>query len=264
MSLSLAQVIYGIGQVETGGVKGDRYKVVNGIGAVGKYQVMQGNVPSWTKEALGRSMTWQQFRNDPSAQEAVARYKIGQSFAKYGPEGAAAVWFSGQPNPNSKASDGGNTVREYVDKVIKWATGSKGTGSTQQASASAGLPSIRSVVTAQQAGYQAEARTGPYGAPVNPYKLPGWIASQSSASTSSTGTTQADWTDDLPGVGGGLVPWDGVSTVVLTTLFVLGGIGLVVVGLVQSVSPAVKQAATTAASLTPEGAAVGAAKGAVL
>jgi hypothetical protein len=172
------------------------------------------------------------------------------------------MWFSGQPNPNSLPRDGGNTVRQYVAKVIKWATGSKGTA--EQASAPSGMPSVgHGAFTAQQAGYQAETRTGAYGAPVNPYKLPGWIASQGGggAAAGGTGTVQADWTDTLTGGSSG-VPWDGVSTVVLSTLFVLGGIGLVVVGLVQSVSPALKSAATTAASLTPEGAAVGAAKGA--
>lgn len=264
MSISLDQLVYGVRMVETSGRK-DGYSTVNSIGAVGAYQVMKGNVPSWTREALGHALTWQQFRDSPKAQDAVARYKLGKYMAKYGPEGAAAMWFSGQPNPNSHASDGGNTVRQYVNKVVKWATGSDPgrTGGTGSSSASSSLPTLgHGAYTAQQAGYQTEARTNSYGAPANPYKLPGWIASQSSSGSSAAagGTVQAGLVDGV--LGGDVVPWDGVSTVVLSTLFVLGGVGLVIVGLTHAVSPTVQQAAQTAASVTPAGAAAGAAKGA--
>lgn len=130
------QLAYGIREVESGGVKGDRYKVVNSIGATGAYQVMKANIPSWTKEALGRSLSLQEWLNSPSSQDKVAQYFLGKSQKQYGSwESAAAVWFSGQPNPNSRASDGGNTVREYVDKVGKAMSGggripSTGTGAT--------------------------------------------------------------------------------------------------------------------------------------
>lgn len=114
MTVSLNQLLYGIRKVESGG----NYHVVNGIGAVGAYQVMKANIPSWTKAALGHSMTWQQFRDSKSAQDAVARYKLGAYYKKYGAEGAASMWFSGQPNPGSSRSDGGNTVYQYVAKVM--------------------------------------------------------------------------------------------------------------------------------------------------
>lgn len=125
MSLTLKQLLAGIRQVESGG----RYGVVNSIGAVGAYQVMKANIPSWTRRALGYSMTWQQFRDSPSAQDKVAQVILGGYFRQYGAEGAASMWFSGQPNPNSRASDGGNTVRQYVDKVMAASGGSSsGTG----------------------------------------------------------------------------------------------------------------------------------------
>src|SRR5207248_4076931 len=111
---TLDQLIYGIRQVESGG----NYSVVNGIGAVGAYQILKSNIPEWTRQALGYSMTWQQFRDSRSAQDAVARYKLGGFLKKYGAQGAASMWFGGQPNPNSTASDGGNTVRQYVNKVM--------------------------------------------------------------------------------------------------------------------------------------------------
>jgi hypothetical protein len=118
---TLDQLLYGVRQVESGG----NYSIVNGIGAVGAYQVMKANIPSWTKRALGYSMTWQQFRELQGAQDKVARVVLGGYYKKYGAAGAASMWFSGQPNPNSRASDGGNTVRQYVDKVA----GASGGGS---------------------------------------------------------------------------------------------------------------------------------------
>ncbi|MEV7814255.1 hypothetical protein AB0P05_26545 [Streptomyces flaveolus] len=116
---TLDQLLYGIRQIESGG----NYHVVNGIGAVGAYQVMKANIPSWTKRALGYSMTWQQFRDSRSAQDTVARVILGGYYKTYGAAGAASMWFSGQPNPNSGASDGGNTVRQYVNKVLAAAGG---------------------------------------------------------------------------------------------------------------------------------------------
>lgn len=125
---TLDQLLYGVRQVESGG----NYHVVNSIGAVGAYQVMKANIPSWTKRALGYSMTWQQFRDSRSAQDTVARVILGGYFKKYGAAGAASMWFSGQPNPSSGASDGGNTVRQYVNKVL----GASGGGSVSGASSS--------------------------------------------------------------------------------------------------------------------------------
>lgn len=134
MSVSLEQLLYGIRKVESGG----NYHVVNSIGAVGAYQVMKANIPEWTRQALGHSVSWQTFRNSKSIQDAVARYKLGIFYKKYGAEGAASMWFSGQPNPSSSASDGGNTVYQYVRKVMAASGGGSiggGTGSTYQVSA---------------------------------------------------------------------------------------------------------------------------------
>lgn len=121
---TLDQLLAGVRKIESGG----NYSVVNSIGAVGAYQVMKANIPSWTKKALGYSMTWQAFRNSKSAQDKVARVILGGYYAKYGAAGAASMWFSGQPNPNSRASDGGNTVSQYVAKVLAAAGGSSGGG----------------------------------------------------------------------------------------------------------------------------------------
>lgn len=112
-----------IASIESGGNYGAKGPVVQkgsyaGDRAYGKYQVMGKNIPSWTKEALGVSMTPEEFLANPQAQDAVFRVKFGQSVAKYGnPQDAASVWFSGRPVAEAgNASDGMTTVPEYVQK----------------------------------------------------------------------------------------------------------------------------------------------------
>lgn len=86
--------------------------------AYGKYQVMGNNIPSWTKEALGRQMTPREFLADDAAQDSVFDYKFGQSIQKYGsPEDAASVWFTGRPRgPSAGAAMDINKTsgNEYV------------------------------------------------------------------------------------------------------------------------------------------------------
>jgi len=150
MALTFEQFKAGIRQVESGG----NYSVVNSVGAVGAYQVMKSNIPSWTKQALGYSMTWQQFRDSPAAQDKVADKILGGFFNKYGAEGAASMWFSGQPNPNSSASDGGNTVRQYVDKVMSASGGQPSTGgSTSTGTNTQKATSMTPAETAESYGY---------------------------------------------------------------------------------------------------------------
>lgn len=107
-----------IASVESGGkysllgpeTKGDR--------AYGKYQIMGANVPQWTKEILGQSLTPEQFLASPEAQDAVFQGKFGQYVDKYGPEGAAKAWFAGERgmnNPNAKDVLG-TTVASYAQK----------------------------------------------------------------------------------------------------------------------------------------------------
>jgi hypothetical protein len=145
---TLDQLLYGVRQVESGG----NYSVVNSIGAVGAYQVMKGNIPSWTRKALGYSMTWQQFRDSRSAQDAVARVILGGYYKKYGAAGAASMWFSGQPNPNSSASDGGNTVRQYVNKVLGASGGGTIAGSSSYSGTAAVTPVLDKDELASQYG----------------------------------------------------------------------------------------------------------------
>jgi murein DD-endopeptidase MepM/ murein hydrolase activator NlpD len=113
-----------IGAVESKGWKNPYAakgkKTSSGDYAYGKYQVMGANIPAWTKEALGKSMTIQQFQNSPDAQEKVADYRMGQIYNKYGnQDDVASVWFTGQPaaKAGNVKDANGTTNQQYVAAV---------------------------------------------------------------------------------------------------------------------------------------------------
>lgn len=103
-----------------GNESGGRYNalgpVTGGDRAYGKYQIMGKNIPEWTRAALGRAMTPQEFLNNPDAQEKTFEHRFGGYMAKYGPEGAAATWFSGSPNwrGSNRRDVLGTSVPRYV------------------------------------------------------------------------------------------------------------------------------------------------------
>lgn len=98
--------------IESGMYKGDR--------AYGRYQVMGKNIPSWTKQALGTSLTPEEFLQNPEAQDAVAAYRMQMYYDKHGSwEDAASVWFTGRPlkkATSDNAADQNIDVGEYVSR----------------------------------------------------------------------------------------------------------------------------------------------------
>lgn len=114
---------------------GGDYEAENGrTGAFGKYQIMPDNWPSWAEQAglsADAPMT-------PENQEIVARYKLGDYYDKYGPEGALVAWYAGEENGKRWADgapdaigEGGHyswdapqgagdepSVREYVQQAL--------------------------------------------------------------------------------------------------------------------------------------------------
>jgi hypothetical protein len=86
--------------------------------AMGKYQIMPGNIPSWSKEALGYEVSPQEFYQSPELQEQITRDRISKIYEQYGnPDDVASVWFTGRPvskvDPN--VSDvTGTTNTEYL------------------------------------------------------------------------------------------------------------------------------------------------------
>lgn len=108
----------------SGNESGGRYDALGpdtgGDRAYGKYQIMGKNIPAWTRAALGKAMTPQEFLNNPEAQEKTFEHRFGGYMAKYGPEGAAAAWFSGSPKWQgvTKTDVLGTRVNSYVPKFM--------------------------------------------------------------------------------------------------------------------------------------------------
>lgn len=103
-----AQFINSEIQQESGG----NYSAVSNAGALGKYQIMPANLPSWEQEAGARQEDANEFLSDHAEQDQVGVYKLDQYYQKYGAAGAASAWYSGSPTPR------GSDVQKYVDSVI--------------------------------------------------------------------------------------------------------------------------------------------------
>lgn len=110
---------------------GTNFKAVNPhSGALGYGQIMPANVKSWTKEALGKSLTPEQFLNDSLAQVEVINYKLNQYLQKELSQGfdldtavrrVASTWYSGKPNlyNNTKAQSYGGGKYPSIDSYTK-------------------------------------------------------------------------------------------------------------------------------------------------
>jgi hypothetical protein len=114
---------------------GGSFSVVNSYsGALGYGQVMPANVPSWTKEHYGRSLTPRQFLNNKEAQLAVVNGQISKIVRQQlaaGHKGdvairrAAAIWYSGQGDlyddrrPQSTNGQSYPSIRDYTLDILR-------------------------------------------------------------------------------------------------------------------------------------------------
>lgn len=89
--------------------------------AVGRYQIMESNVGPWTKVALGREMTVEEFLDDPQAQDDVFDHKFGEYVTKFGDaEKAAQAWFSGPGGVGTRRRDVfGTSVGAYGKRFME-------------------------------------------------------------------------------------------------------------------------------------------------
>lgn len=156
MAVTFEQFFSAIAEQESNG----RYDAVGvwvrGNRAYGKYQVMDFNIPSWTKKHYGKSLTPQQFLNNPKAQEAVARGVLQGYYNKYGARGAASAWYSGNPNLHMSTSSqsGGPSIKGYVDSVLaKAAKYPSGGGTSNFSTGSTATPKLSSSELAEQYGF---------------------------------------------------------------------------------------------------------------
>jgi hypothetical protein len=112
-----------IAGIESGGAS-NPYSLITPSGsrrALGKYQVMEENLPEWTQAAFGKPLTAQEYLSNPDAQDALFQHRFSHYVDKYGtPQDAASAWFTGRPlsDPSSSgASDRfGTTGASYVRK----------------------------------------------------------------------------------------------------------------------------------------------------
>lgn len=153
MAITFNQFMRAIAAQESGG----NYSVVNAYGAVGKYQVLKSNIPGWSKQVLGYSITWQKFRDTPALQEKIVSGILKGYFDKWGPRGAAAAWYAGPGNHNldmsTASQSGGPSIKGYVDSVISRAGGQPDTASSSSASYSATTPKLSMSELAEQYGF---------------------------------------------------------------------------------------------------------------
>lgn len=92
----------------SGRESGGNYRARNpDSGALGRYQIMPGNVAPWSREALGRSISPNQFYNSPSLQDQIARFKLQQYVRQFGYEGAAVAWYAGPGTAKKYLASGG-------------------------------------------------------------------------------------------------------------------------------------------------------------
>lgn len=88
--------------------------------ALGRYQIMEANIGPWSQEALGRTVTPDEFLADPKIQDAIFDKKFGSYVSQYGPEGAAQAWFAGPGGVGKldRRDSLGTTVGDYGRKFV--------------------------------------------------------------------------------------------------------------------------------------------------
>ena len=117
----------GIANIESAGGNYNAVGKQTGSGdrAYGKYQIMGANIPVWTKQWLGRSLTPEQFLESPEAQDWVFDNVFGGYVKKYGLQGAARAWFGGEGavnDPNRTDIHGKLTTGSYGRQFAAYVT----------------------------------------------------------------------------------------------------------------------------------------------
>lgn len=105
--------------------------------ALGRYQIMEANIGPWSRNALGREVSPDEFMANPQIQDAIFDAQFGGYVNQFGPEGAAQAWFGGPGGVGNldRQDSLGTSIGEYTDKFRN----ALGVGPTQ-ARADAGMP----------------------------------------------------------------------------------------------------------------------------
>lgn len=112
-----------IAQQESGGNYGARGIRTRWGTALGKYQILDSNLSAWGRQALGRSISAQEFLRSPQLQEQIARFKLKEYYDKYGAAGAAKAWYGGEGaarRSSNRRNNGGRfpSLNSYASSVV--------------------------------------------------------------------------------------------------------------------------------------------------
>ncbi len=107
--------------------------------ALGRYQIMEANIGPWSKAALGREVTVDEFLAKEEIQDAIFDHRFGSYVQKYGEKGAAEAWFAGPGGVGKKGRKDvlGTTVGSYGDRFMAALGG--GAGDDQLAGGETGV-----------------------------------------------------------------------------------------------------------------------------
>lgn len=89
--------------------------------ALGRYQIMETNIGPWSKAALGREVSVDEFMANPAIQDAIFDHRFGGYVEQFGEAGAAQAWFAG---PGGVGKTGrkdilGTSVGKYGEMFMK-------------------------------------------------------------------------------------------------------------------------------------------------
>lgn len=90
--------------------------------AMGRYQIMPGNLPQWSRQVLGREVSVQEFMENPRIQDQIFDGIFGDNLRRYGFEDAASIWHSGRSLDRARAAganDGYIDTVDYVNKALR-------------------------------------------------------------------------------------------------------------------------------------------------
>lgn len=108
----------------------DRYHITanarGGRTALGAYQILDTNLASWSRAALGRAVGRKEFLRSPHLQDRIFHHRFGHYVKKYGAHGAARAWLGGEGAAHGGrggADRFGSTPSSYAAKFIRAAKG---------------------------------------------------------------------------------------------------------------------------------------------
>jgi hypothetical protein len=96
--------------------------------ALGRYQIMEANIGPWSKAALGREVSADEFLANDGIQDQIFDHRFGSYVQKYGEKGAAQAWFAGPGGVGKEDRKDvlGTTVGSYGDRFMEALGGGAG------------------------------------------------------------------------------------------------------------------------------------------